>query len=251
MTTALRAEVRKLTTTQVLFWMLVLVVGLSVLVASLTAGLSDSDSTGLMEDLINGTVGLAILISSVLGVIGITGEYRHLTVTPTFLSIPRRSTVIGAKMVTYLVTGLALGAVAVVTSIVVAAPWLSARGIDTDLGSEDVVRIIIGGVIASGIWGVIGVGVGALLRNQIAAVVGILLYRFLIEGILSSIPKVQAAFPYLPGGATSSLLSTTSQSTADLGYDLLSPVAGGALLLAYGIVFAVIASLLTVRRDVT
>ena len=251
MTVALRAEVRKLTTTQVLFWMVVLVVGLSVLVASLTAGLSDSDSTGLMEDLINGTVGLAILISSVLGVIGVTGEYRHLTVTPTFLSIPRRRTVIGAKMVTYLVTGLALGAVAVLTSIVIAAPWLSARGIDTDLGSEDVMRIIIGGIIASGIWGVIGVGVGALLRNQIAAVVGILLYRFLIEGILSSIPKVQAAFPYLPGGATSSLLSTTSQSTADLGYDLLSPWAGGALLLAYGVVFAVIASLLTVRRDVT
>lgn len=251
MTVALRAEVRKLTTTQVLFWMVVLVVGLSVLVSSLTAGLGDSDSTGLMEDLINGTVGLAILISSVLGVIGITGEYRHLTVTPTFLSIPRRSTVIGAKMVTYLVTGLGLGAVAVLTSIVVAAPWLSARGIDTNLGSEDVMRIIIGGIIASGIWGVIGVGVGALLRNQIAAVVGILLYRLLIEGILSAIPKVQAAFPYLPGGATSSLLSTTSQSTVDLGYDLLSPWAGGALLLAYGIVFAVIASLLTVRRDVT
>lgn len=251
MTVALRAEVRKLTTTQVLIWMVVLVVGLSVLVASLTAGLSDPDSSGLMEDLINGTVGLAILISSVLGVIGITGEYRHLTVTPTFLSIPRRSTVIGAKMITYLVTGLVLGAVAVLTSIVIAAPWLSARGVDTDLGSEDVVRIIIGGIIASGIWGVIGVGVGALLRNQIAAVVGILLYRFLIEGILSSIPKVQAAFPYLPGGATSSLLSTTNQTTADLGYDLLSPWAGGALLLAYGIVFAVIASLLTVRRDVT
>jgi hypothetical protein len=97
---------------------------------------------------------------------------------------------------------------------------------------------------------VIGVGVGALLRNQVAAVVGIVLYRFLIEGILSAIPKVQNAYPYLPGGATVSLLQG---SDADTGapFDLLSPWVGGLLLLAYGLVLAILGSRLTVRRDVT
>jgi ABC-2 type transport system permease protein len=109
---------------------------------------------------------------------------------------------------------------------------------------------MVGGIIASGIWGIIGVGVGALLRNQVAAVVGIVLYRFLIEGILSAIPKVQNAYPYLPGGATTSLLQ--GADTADgAPFTLLSPWVGGVLLLGYGLVFAVLGTMLTVRRDVT
>jgi ABC-2 type transport system permease protein len=250
-TVALRAESRKLLTTQVWLWMFVLQLGLTLLVACLVSAFSKTTDEGVpLESILNGTVGFAVLIASVLGVIGITGEYRHLTATPTFLSVPRRGTVIGAKLLTYFVTGLLLGVVAVVVSIAVADPWLSARGFDVDLGSDSVVRIIVGGIIASGIWGIIGVGVGALLRNQIAAVVGIVLYRFLIEGILSAIPKVQNAYPYLPGGATTSLLQG-SDGSSGAPFDLLSPWVGGLALLAYGLVFAILGSQLTVRRDVS
>ncbi len=251
MTVALRAESRKLLTTQVWFWMLVLQLGLTLLVACLASAFSQTSDSGVpIEGILNGTVGFAVLIASVLGVIGITGEYRHLTVTPTFLSVPRRGTVIGAKLVTYLVTGVVLGIVAVAVSIAVATPWLSARGFDVNLGSDSALRIMIGGVVAAGIWGVIGVGVGALLRNQVAAVVGIVLYRFLVEGILSAIPKVQNAYPYLPGGATTSLLQGSDSDTG-APFTLLSPWVGGLLLLAYGLVFTILGSRLTVRRDVT
>ena len=251
MTVALRAESRKLLTTQVWFWMFILQLGLTLLVACLVSAFSKTTDTGVpMESILNGTVGFSVLIASVLGVIGITGEYRHLTATPTFLSVPRRGTVIGAKLLTYFVAGLLLGVVAVAVSVAVAAPWLSARGFTVDLGSDNAVRIIVGGIIASGIWGIIGVGVGALLRNQVAAVVGIVLYRFLIEGILSAIPKVQNAYPYLPGGATASLLQGTDTSNG-APFTLLSPWVGGLLLLGYGLVFAILGSMLTVRRDVT
>jgi ABC-2 type transport system permease protein len=250
-TVALRAESRKLLTTQVWFWMVILQVALTLLVACLASAFTSADDSGVpIEGILNGTVGFAVLIASVLGVIGITGEYRHLTVTPTFLSVPRRGTVIGAKLVTYFVTGIVLGVVAVAVSVAVAAPWLSARGFDVDLGSDSALRIMIGGIVASGIWGVIGVGVGALLRNQVAAVVGIVLYRFLIEGILSAIPKVQNAYPYLPGGATTSLLQGTDTNNG-APFDLLSPWVGGLILLAYGLVFAILGSRLTVQRDVT
>ena len=251
MTVALRAESRKLLTTQVWFWMFILQLGLTLLVACLVSAFSKTTDTGVpMESILNGTVGFSVLIASVLGVIGITGEYRHLTATPTFLSVPRRGTVIGAKLLTYFVAGLLLGAVAVAVSVAVAAPWLSARGFTVELGSDNAVRIIVGGIIASGIWGIIGVGVGALLRNQVAAVVGIVLYRFLIEGILSAIPKVQNTYPYLPGGATASLLQGTDTNNG-APFTLLSPWVGGLLLLGYGLVFAILGSMLTVRRDVT
>jgi ABC-2 type transport system permease protein len=251
-TFALRAEARKLLTTQVWFWMVVLSAALTLLVASLVSAFTSPDDGGIpIEALLNGVVGFAVLIASVLGVIGVTGEYRHLTVTPTFLSVPRRGTVITAKLVTYLVTGLLLGVLTVVLALAVATPWLRARGVEVDLGANSTMRIIVGGIIASGIWGVIGIGVGALLRNQVAAVVGIVLYRFLIEGILSAIPKVKSAYPYLPGGATNSLLTTADPNVNDGSLNFLSPWVGGALLLAYGLVFAIVGTLLTVRRDVT
>lgn len=255
MTTALRAEMRKLTTTQVLTWLIVLSVGLCILVASLGSGFSgepdNSPDDRTLELLLNFTLGFPFLIAAILGVIGITGEYRHLTVTPTFLSVPRRGTVVTAKLVTYLVTGLVLGALCVAATIAIAAPWLSARGFDIDLGSESTIRIIIGGIIASGIYGVVGVGLGALLRNQVAAVVGLVVYLFVVEPILSAIPKVQAAYPYLPGGAASALVQTADPDAQVSGYTLLDPWVGGLVLLAYGLVFAILGSVLTVRRDVT
>ncbi|HEV7656290.1 MAG TPA: hypothetical protein VGP36_16365 [Mycobacteriales bacterium] len=251
MTLALRAESRKLFTTRVWFWLVVLTAGLSLLITGLNAGLTRiDDPANFMQDAVSGTTGLAVIISSVLGVIGVTGEYRHLTVTPTFLSVPRRGSVITAKMITYGITGLALGALAVASSVVITAVIFSARGIDVELGSDDVPRIIVGGIVASGIWGVIGVGVGALLRNQVAAVVGILLYRFVVETLIFAIAKVQQAYPYVPGGATTAL-STGSGDRTNGDITLLTPWAGGIVLLAYGVAFAVLAWLFTVRRDVS
>jgi ABC-2 type transport system permease protein len=255
MTTALRAEVRKLTTTQVLLWMVVLSVGLSLVFSGLFSGFaSSSDNTPdarPIELLLNFTSGFPFLVAAILGVIGITGEYRHLTVTPTFLSVPRRGTVVSAKLVTYLLTGLIIGVLSVAAVVALAGTWLSARGFTIALGSGSTIRIIVGVIVATAIYGIFGVGLGALLRNQVAAVVGLVIYLFVAEPILSSIPKVRAAYPYLPGGAAGALTQTTDPNAQTGGYTLLHAWQGGLLLLAYGIVFAVIGSLLTVRRDVT
>ena len=251
MTTALRAEVRKLTTTQVWVWMIVLAVGLTLLVTSLTSAFTEPDAGGEpLEAALNAATSFGYVIAAVLGVIGVTGEYRHLTVTPTFLSVPRRGTVIGAKIALYFATGLLLGLLCMGAAIAVGVPWMSARGIDVDLGAESTMRIIIGGIITVAIFGIIGVGVGALIRNQVAAVVGLIIYLFLIEGILSAIPRVQEAYPYLPGGAASGLIRTDDPNVQSP-VDLLEPWQGGVLLLAYGLIFAIVGSLLTVRRDVT
>jgi ABC-2 type transport system permease protein len=253
MTTAIRAEVRKLTTTQVLLWMVVLAVGLSLLIGGLFGGLASDNDAGAqpMELVLNFIAGFAFLVSSILGVIGLTGEYRHLTATPTFLSVPRRGTVVGAKLVVYLVTGLIIGVLAVAAAVAIAAPLFSSRGQHIDLGSSSTLRIMIGTVIASAIYGLLGVGLGALLRNQVAAVVGLVVYMFIIENILQGVPKVRAAYPYLPGGAASSLLQTADPNAQTDFYTLLPAWEGGLLLLAYGLVFAVVGSLLTVRRDVS
>jgi hypothetical protein len=250
-TAALRAEVRKLLTTQVWFWLVLLALGLTILVTCLVSAFSRLEDGGVpIEALLNAAIGFATLIAAVLGVIGITGEYRHLTATPTFLSVPRRGTVVGSKLVVYLVTGLLIGVVCVAAAVAIGDPWLSARGFEVDLGADSARRIILGGILSVAIYGIIGVGVGALLRNQVAAVVGIVIYLFVAEPILQAIPKVQQAYPYLPGGAASAL-TATSDPNAQSPVDLLEPWQGGLLLLAYGLAFAILGSMLTVRRDVT
>ena len=252
MTAALRAEVRKLTTTQVLFWLVALAVLLSLALSSLISAFTERTEGGQpLELVLNAILGFPFLLAAILGVIGITGEYRHLTITPTFLSVPRRGVVVGAKLVTYLVTGLLLGLLCLAAAAALATPWLNARGFEIDLGASSTIRILVGGVIASGIYGIFGVGLGALLRNQVAAVVGLVIYLFVAEPILSAIPKVRAAYPYLPGGAASSITQTTDPNVQTTGFTLLEPWQGGLLLLAYGLVFAILGSFLTVRRDVS
>jgi hypothetical protein len=251
-TTALRAEVRKLTTTQVLFWLLLLGVALTLTLSGLISGFAEETPGGRpLELVLNAILGFPYLLAAILGVIGITGEYRHLTATPTFLSVPKRGIVVGAKLVTYLLTGLVLGVLCILAAVALAAPWLDARGFNVDLGADSTVRIILGGIVAAAIYGIFGVGLGALLRNQVAAVVGLVIYLFVAEPILSAIPKVRAAYPYLPGGAASALTQTTDPNVQVTGYTLLDPWQGGLLLLAYGLALAVVGSLLTVRRDIT
>ena len=252
MTVALRAEVRKLLTTQVWFWLAALALGMTLLVTGLISAFSEQVEGGApLEALLNAAIGFADLIAAVLGVIGITGEYRHLTATPTFLSVPRRGRVVTAKLLVYLLTGLLLGILCVGAALAVGAPWLDARGFPIDLGADSTVRIIVGGIVSVAIYGLIGVGVGALLRNQVAAVVGIVIYLFVAEPVLSIVPGVQEAYPYLPGGAASALTATTDPNVQPPGVTLLEPWQGGLLLLAYGLAFAILGSRLAVRRDIT
>jgi ABC-type transport system involved in multi-copper enzyme maturation permease subunit len=94
------------------------------------------------------------------------------------------------------------------------------------------------------IFTIIGVGVGALLRNQVGAIVGALVYLYVIEPIVASIGAIQGAYKWLPGGAVQAI--TTDFEAPDL----LEPWQGGLLLLGYGLVAAVLGIFLAVRRDI-
>ncbi len=90
-----------------------------------------------------------------------------------------------------------------------------------------------------------GVGVGALLRNQVAAIVGALIYLFVAEPILRSVPATASAYKYLPGGTLESITATTVNT------DLLLRWQGALLLTAYGMVLAIAGWVFAVRRDIS
>lgn len=210
------------------------------------ASLPEITDPRIQEMVLSGPSSATIFIA-ILGVIGITQEYRHRTATPTFLTTPGRWKVIVAKLVTYLGLGIVYAAVAAVFVIALSALWINGAGGSFTLAGNNW-KILVGAAIAAALYGIIGVGFGALVRNQIGAVVGLLAYMFVIENILAGIPATRDIYRFLPGGASSALYTYAQQSTSTI--NLLTPVQGGLLLVAYGVVFAVIALFVSTRREV-
>jgi ABC-2 type transport system permease protein len=126
----------------------------------------------------------------------------------------------------------------------IAVPWLSAKHIE--ILTEGKASTILGVVASVAFFGLIGVGLGALLREQVATVVGTLIYLFVAEPIVTRIPQLNDWTRFLPGSARYALIRVSQN-----GLDLLTPWQGGLVLVAYGVLFAVAASYLTLRRDVT
>ena len=249
----IQAEFGKLFSTKLWLWLLLGALGLTALAVSLTIGFDGQNGNPAPK--LNTPEGQRNLFSSagastvwalILGIIAVTGEFRHQTVTPTFLATPHRGRVVIAKLIAYAVTGIGFGVATIAVALAVALPWLSSKNIDVSLGSNGIPGTLVGVVTGVTVYSLLGVGLGALIRNQIAAVVGALVYLFVIEGFVSALPTIRNYYKYFPGGANSALTRQTQPNFA-----LLQPYQGGLLLVAYGLVFAILGTWLAVRRDVT
>jgi len=133
--------------------------------------------------------------------------------------------------------------VIVAVDVLVASVYAGAKGDAPDLTADNL-RVLAGAGLALVIFTVMGVGIGALLRNQVGAIVGALVYLYVVEPIISSIPATAGAFKWLPGGATQAMTASFD------GPDILEPWQGGLVLLGYGLVAAVLGTFLAVRRDI-
>lgn len=246
-------EVRKLFTTKLWLWMVLGAIAITAMFMSFTIALDGSEgnpqpplSTPEGQRNLFGVAAASGVFVLILGIIAITGEFRHQTVTPTFLATPRRGRVVIAKLVTYALVGIGYGVVVVAFAIALALPWLAAKGIDISLSGNGIPGSMVGTLAGVAVYAVLGIGVGALVRNQIAAIVGSLVYLFVIEAFASTLPTVRDYYKYFPGGANSALTGASQPGTT-----LLEPWQGGLLLVAYGVVFAFAGTWLAVRRDVS
>ena len=159
-----------------------------VIIASATATWNPGDTP--MRDLL-GIAGLAQVFALVLGIVALTAEFRHGTITPSLLIVPDRVRLTLAKLGASLATGLALGLAATGLTAAIGAAILNARGIDTGLTGSQLTKMIVGGTVATGLYAALGVGVGAIVRNQVGAVVGTLVYLFVLENLLQIIKAPQ------------------------------------------------------------
>ena len=260
----LAAEWRKVTTTKML-WVLGLVgVAYSVvnagtlvlLAAEIVPGIPSAGEGSMLldPDYITSLIAQASTAATfvlILGIIAVTGEFRHMTITSTFLAAPRRGRVLVAKMGLYGILG-ALIAV-VTTAVVTAGVVVALLPFDhAPVSVSTVLAVLIGAVLGFALYAIVGVSLGALIKSQIAAIILALVWVLLLEAIASLV--FPAAAKWLPGGALQSVMdvNVTTDMTGQLVDADRLPAWGGALvLLAYAAVFGVIAMRTTLRRDIT
>jgi ABC-2 type transport system permease protein len=192
------------------------------------------------------TASTAYLFSIVVGIILITTEFRHFTSRPTFLIEPRRGLVIVAKIIVAAAVGVIYGVACAGVTAAVMIPWFAAKGITIGWISYGVLQSLVGDILVIAIFAVVGIGLGVLIRNQIAAVIGALVYLFVIEPLVNIIPVVQNVYPYLPGAAASAITG----GSRGLGNTQLDALQGVFVLLAWGLLFAAGGWIFTIRRDI-
>jgi ABC-2 type transport system permease protein len=242
------AEVLKLRT-RTAAWLLLATLGLMALTITFTVG--DTNASVSLDDpgLLAGIVGISFGVPEVwvvlLGGLAFTQEFRYGTITSTYLGEPRRTRVLVAKWLSVALASVVITIATLALSATFGIALISSRNGDVTLATQ-FWQMAGAALVVMAAYGVIGVAVGALVRNQIAAVVGVLVWMLAVE------QTVIAAFPaigrWMPGGATNAFLQLGSALSLD--GKLLSAPVGGLVLLGYTAVAVTLALLLTPRRDV-
>jgi ABC-type transport system involved in multi-copper enzyme maturation permease subunit len=239
----IRSEFLKIRSTRTTIGLVVGLVALVLLFVLLTGFLSHTGSLSAPQDQRNflGIGSFASVFAALAGVLVVTSEYRFGTIRPTFVFTPRRGVVLTAKYVASVLAGVAFAVVGQGLTLAIALGILSGRGIHRSLGSGSVAQLALGTVAAAALWGGIGVGVGALVRNHIGAVIGVLVWVFVVENLLFGfVPSVGR---FTPGRAQDAL---TGMSTDHL----LPAAAGGAVLLVWSLGLFAAGLAVTQARDV-
>lgn len=267
-----RSELTKQFTTSI-WWILAIVLVLYVGgTAAAIAGVFGATTNGLLPGETSGPTPSASALPGVVysfatsvgyvfpllvGTLMVTTEFRHKTLTPTFLATPRRGVALSGKLVAGVVVGLLFAVLAVVSTVLPGAALLAAFGIDPNLGSSDTWALIGRMLVALVLWLLIGIGVGTLVRNQVVAVVGVLAFTQFVEPIArlaaGFVDGLGSVAQFFPGAASDALVGASIFNSLGGGAsqaETLAWWAGGLVLLGYAVVLTAIGYLVSWRRDV-
>lgn len=240
MSAILRGELLKLRTTRTFVSLAAVTLVISlialVLVATLQDNLDEDDVRSLFYFDFTG------LFIALLGVMGMAGEWRHRTITSTILAAPDRMRLLAAKTLAYAMAGALMSLVVTVTMMIVGTVLLSGLG-EMTLALMDLVDVLWRNLLIAALLGAFGVGVGGVVRNQVVALIGLLVLSFVVETTLWGVGADGVARFGPMQGAPGGIIEP---SGSDAG-DLLAP--GAAVLVMLGwVALGFAATAVTLRR---
>lgn len=187
-----------------------------------------------------GIAGTSLPFATLLGVLIATTEYRHGTITLTFLATPVRERVLAAKTAAALIGSVLLVLPAVVLPVAIAIAWVGDRP-DFNLGGEEwelAGRLF----LAAALVAILGFFIGATLTRQLGAIILVLGWLFFAEGALSHL--LPGTTDYLIGPSLGGLLGGEGEDVPSFGHSL-------AVFSIYVVTLGALATVVTRRRDIT
>jgi len=243
MTDLVAAEWLKLRTTRLLHGMIPAALAISF--AAVAGAVLSADGAGELESSegirrVLSVTGTGAIVVLVVGIIMSAGEYRYGTAADAFLTTPRRHRVVAAKLTVGAGVGLAAGAVTSLTSVGIASLLYNVEGATFPFDDAEVWLTLAGTLAYTTLFAVLGVGLGSLVRNQVLAVTGALAWLAVVEhALVNLVPDIGR---WLPAAAGQAMVRTPLDG-------LLSPLAGTALLAAYGAAIALAGLRVVATRD--
>ncbi len=228
----------------------VFIVGLSVLVPSVTVAHwppRDAGEAAAFDPTTRSLSGifLAQLAIGVLGVLLITGEYATGMIRATFAAVPARLPVLWAKAMVFATTTLVVTVPSVLVAFLVGQSILKAKHLEASLGDPGVLRAVLGAALYLTVVGVLGLGLGALLRNTAAGISSLFGILFVVPIIVRFLPSSWAdpITTYLPNTVGEAITHVHPDASA------LAPWAGFGLFCGYAAVVLIAAGINLRRRD--
>jgi ABC-2 type transport system permease protein len=247
MTNLIRAEMLRLRTIRT-YWLLAAGTLLLIAggVAPTAAASSFTPGTSAARSAL-AIAGLAQTAALIAGVLSVTSEYRHKTLTTAVLLTPRRTPLLAAKLITLAAAALVFGLIATGMATAVTLPLLAARHIPAGLSGPGTAALIAGAGVATALFAALGVGIGAIIRNQAGAIIAVLALLYVAEPLLGFIPGLGTAIgQYGLGGLAAAATRTTGfPATAHL----LGQPAAALVLAGYAVVVLLAGATLLRRRD--
>jgi ABC-type transport system involved in multi-copper enzyme maturation permease subunit len=188
---------------------------------------------------------VAQLAIGVLGVLVVTGEYATGTIRATFAAVPRRLPVLWAKALVFLVVTAVLMTFCALVAFFGTQPIVSTKHVETSFGTAGVARAVIGAGLYLTVVGLLGVSLGALVRNTAGGIGSLAGIMFVLPGVAAILPHSwgDAINPYLPSSAGAQIMAWHPDPSG------LAPWTGFGLFLAYTLATLAVAAVLLVRRD--
>jgi ABC-type transport system involved in multi-copper enzyme maturation permease subunit len=271
-----RAELRKYLTTR-MYWGMALAMFLTgALLAAITAafviygsiqvGGEEIDLETVLPELTlarmvyTGGIQIGYLLALVIGVVTIGTEFRHKTATSTFLAAPRRTRVILAKAAALVLIAVGSGLFHVIGSLIGGGVLLGLNDLAVLPDAAQLGRTLLLALLVLALWALMGLGIGVLITNQVAALFVAVAVAWIVEPLLgwglTFLDGGDAFARFFPSQATAATLDVftgadeqVTQSMGGSGEQL--PWWGAALtLIAYAGVMTVIGVWLTRRRDI-
>lgn len=252
----LGSELRKITSTPV-WWMigLAMVLFSTIISALILVGTLNAPDANLTPDspealgaIYNIPAALALVFTLVLGVLTVTSEYQSGTISQTMLAGPKRSWTFGAKVLAAAIVSAGFAVVSLAAVVAVSAIILAGNNMAVMLTEPEVLTRLGGAGAVLVLWSVIGTGLGALLRNQLIAVVTVLLLTQAVEPILRVFAGDAGSF--LPGTVADHASGGTLISMA-MGQQPESQATSLALFAVYAVVILAAGAFSYRRYEVT